>query len=208
MQVGTAFAYCEESGLSPDIKRRVLEMSRQREAKVHTDPVASPTGFPLKVVEFPGSISEADVYQRRDQGCDLGYLRHAYKRDDGTLGWRCPSEPIETYVLKGGHEADTCGRKCVCNGLTAAIGLGQVRRDGTVELPLVTSGDEVRDVAHFLPTHNAETYHARDVVAFLLTGRRQDGTCLTDMSNLTNSAQVTETSGERPTETRYSSATR
>ena len=169
VQVGTAFAYCEESGLAPDIKRRVLDMSRQGMVKVRTDPVASPTGFPFKVVQFPGSISENDAYQQRHRICDLGYLRHAYKREDGTLGWRCPSEPVDAYIQKDGHVADTRGRKCVCNGLMSTIGLGQVRRDGKVETPLVTSGDEVRSVAQFLPTHDAQTYHARDVVKHLLT---------------------------------------
>ena len=170
VQVGTAFAYCEESGLASDIKRKVLDMSKQGQAEIYTDPVASPTGFPFKVVQYPGSISEADVYQQRNRVCDLGYLRHAYKKEDGTLGWRCPSEPINQYVRKGGNETDTCGRKCVCNGLMATIALGQVRRDGRVELPLVTSGDEVRGVAHFLPTDSAQTYHAIDVIEYLLKG--------------------------------------
>lgn len=170
VQVGTAFAYCEESGLAPDIKRKVLDMSKQGQAEIYTDPVASPTGFPFKVVQYPGSISEADAYQQRDRICDLGYLRHAYKKEDGKLGWRCPSEPIDKYLQKGGDEADTCGRKCVCNGLMVTIGLGQVRRDGRKELPLVTSGDEVRDVARFLPTPSARTYHALDVIKYLLTG--------------------------------------
>jgi len=171
VQVGTAFAYCEESGIRPEIRRQVLDMSRQGHVEVHTDPVASPTGFPFKVVQFPGSISEADVYQQRDRGCDLGYLRHAYKREDGTLGWRCPSESIDMYVLKGGDEVDTCGRKCVCNGLMATIGLAQVRHDGKPELPLVTSGDEVQRIARFLPTQDAQIYRARDVIEYLLAGQ-------------------------------------
>ncbi len=170
VQVGTAFAYCEESGLAPDIKRRVLDMSRRGQVQVYTDPVASPTGFPLKVLRLPGSVSEADIYEGREQGCDLGYLRHAYKKRDRTLGWRCPAEPTDTYVAKGGCEADTYGRKCVCNGLVSAIGLGQIRRDRRPELPLVTSGDDVRDLVQFLPTHDAQTYYARDVVKHLLAG--------------------------------------
>lgn len=34
-------------------------------AKVFTDPVASPTGFPFKVVALPGTLSESDVYLSR-----------------------------------------------------------------------------------------------------------------------------------------------
>jgi len=169
IQVGTAFAYCAESGLDAGIKQRVLAASRAGEARVFTDPVASPTGFPIKVVQVPGTLSEADVYAARDRICDLGYLRHAYRRDDGTLGWRCPSEPVADYLAKGGAEADTVGRKCVCNGLMATIGQPQVRPDGDVELPFVTSGDRVADVAAFLPP-GATSYGARDVLELLLHG--------------------------------------
>ena len=49
MQIGTAFAYCEESGLDPGTVKEVLAMSRKGKAHVFTDPVASPTGFPFKV---------------------------------------------------------------------------------------------------------------------------------------------------------------
>jgi len=36
-------------------------------------------------------------------------------------------------------EATAVGRKCICNGLMAKRGLGQVRASGTCELPLVNS---------------------------------------------------------------------
>jgi NAD(P)H-dependent flavin oxidoreductase YrpB (nitropropane dioxygenase family) len=169
VQVGTAFAYCEESGFSADVKRRVLELSRQGRARVFTDPVASPTGFPFKVVEMSGTLSDPDIYRDRDRICDLGYLRVAYERDDGTLGWRCPAEPVDDYVAKGGAEEDTVGRKCLCNALMASIGLGQIQRSGVRELPLVTSGDDVADVARFLP-EGADTYTAADVIDYLLAG--------------------------------------
>ena len=169
VQVGTAFAYCEESGLSADIRRRVLAMSRQGAVEVLTDPTASPTGFPLKVVALPGTLSEESVYRQQKRICDLGFLRHLYKNPDGTVGARCPSEPVKEYIRKGGREEDTHGRKCVCNGLPANVGLGQVRRGGEQQKPLVTSGDDVRDVARFLPTPDAETYSAEDVVKYLLS---------------------------------------
>ena len=40
VQIGTAFAYCEESGLTHEIRERVLAMSQQGEARVFTDPRA------------------------------------------------------------------------------------------------------------------------------------------------------------------------
>ena len=56
--------------------------------------------------------------------------------------YRCPSEPVEDFVKKGGDFQQTLGRKCICNALLANIDMGQVR-DGGVELPIVTTGDDV-----------------------------------------------------------------
>ena len=167
VQVGTAFAYCEESGFAEDVKRHVLELSREGEAHIYTDPVASPTGFPFKVVELEGTLSDPAVYEERKRICDLGYLRTAYKREDGTLGWRCPSEPAADYVRKGGDLEDTKGRKCLCNALAGNLGKGQIRRDGWEEKALVTSGDDVADVARFMAP-GADSYRAVDVINYLL----------------------------------------
>ena len=167
VQVGTAFAYCEESGFTPATKRRVIELSRTGRARIFTDPVASPTGFPFKVVELEDSLSDPVVYEKRSRVCDLGYLRTAYRRDDGTVGWRCPSEPVDDYVRKGGSEEDTVVRKCLCNALVANIGLPQTQRNGEIERELITSGDDVAHVARFLPP-GRDTYRALDVVDYLL----------------------------------------
>lgn len=167
VQVGTPFAYCEESGFAPDVKRQVLELSRRSEARVFTDPVASPSGFPFKVVVVDDTLSEPEVYASRLRSCDLGYLRTAYKREDGRMGWRCPSEPIEDYLRKGGNIEDTVGRKCLCTALMSNIGLPQVQKNGEIEPTLVTSGDEVANVARFLAP-GAESYTALDVIRQLL----------------------------------------
>jgi hypothetical protein len=58
------------------------------------------------------------------------------------------------------------GRTCPCNGLTANIGLGQVRPEG-VETPILTSGDDLPQIGRFLPP-GAATYTAADVLASLL----------------------------------------
>jgi nitronate monooxygenase len=167
VQVGTAFAYCEESGFTAETKRQVLALSKAGKAKIFTDPVASPTGFPFKVVEIEGSLSDRVVYEKRSRICDLGYLRTAYRRDDGTVGWRCPSEPVDDYLRKGGSEADTIGRKCLCNSLIANIGHPQVQRNGDVEGELITSGDDVANVARFIPEGRG-SYRAIDVIRYLL----------------------------------------
>jgi len=118
-------------------------------------------------VRIPGTVSEEADYQARTRVCDLSYLRHAYKKPDGTVGWRCPSEPVEDYVRKGGDIKDTVGRKCVCNGLMVNIGLGQVQRNGDVEKALVTSGDEVATVARFLKPGET-SYSAAHVIEYLM----------------------------------------
>ena len=69
---------------------------------------------------------------------------------------------------KGGAEG-TDGRKCICNGLMANIGLGQVDAHGGQELPLVTCGDDVKNLVQFLKTPEALSYSAREVVNYLLS---------------------------------------
>ena len=179
VQVGTAFAFCEESGLDPHLKRRVIEQVLSGNIEVLTDPLASPTGFPFKVVQLDGTLSEAATYERRERGCDLGYLRSAYRKPDGAIGYRCPAEPVQQYLRKGGQAADTCGRKCLCNGLLAAIGLGQAQANGYLEKPLLTAGESVRHIARFL-RQDRRSYTAADVVHHLVDGladrmNRMDG---------------------------------
>ncbi|MFO0860007.1 MAG: nitronate monooxygenase [Phycisphaerales bacterium] len=171
VQVGTAFAYCDESGLSREIREQTLAMSKARTLRVFTDPTASPTGFPFKLVQLPGTLADPATPGRSARMCDLGYLRHAYKRPDGSLGWRCPAEPVADFVEKGGSEAETQGRKCLCNALLANIGLGQLRGQGGEkrELALVTSGDDVMEVARFLKP-GSDSYRAVDVIEHLLYG--------------------------------------
>lgn len=169
IQVGTVFAFCEESGIAPDLKARVLERFFSDDAEapvVRTDPLASPTGFPFKVLPLKGTMPTVEVVANRTRLCDLGYLREAYLQSDGELGYRCPAESVEQYVKKGGVAEKAQGRLCVCNGLIATIGLGQTRRDGYRELPLVTSGDAIEGIRQFLAP-GASSYSASDVVAGL-----------------------------------------
>ncbi len=170
VQVGTAFAFCDESGLHPEIKREVIRRVKQQNLQVFTDPVASPTGFPFKVLSLDNTLSELSTYQERERVCDLGYLRQAFRQADGSLVWRCPAEDVEAFVRKGGDPEDAAGRKCLCNGLMANIDLAQRRRDGEWELPLVTCGDDVVAIAQFLPHADADHYSARDVVLRLMSG--------------------------------------
>jgi NAD(P)H-dependent flavin oxidoreductase YrpB (nitropropane dioxygenase family) len=167
VQVGTAFAYAEESGFSAELKERVLAKSKEGAVEVFTDPLASPTGFPFKVVSVEDTMSEEAVYDKRTRVCDLGYLRTPYRIDDDKVGWRCPSEPVQDFVRKGGDLAETVGRKCICNALLATVDLPQIQKDGEQERAIVTSGDDAADVARFLKP-GATSYTAADVVEYLL----------------------------------------
>jgi len=167
IQVGTPFAFCKESAMHPKWKQRVIAKSREGQIEIFTDPVASPTGFPFKVVRMEDTVSESPVQDQRERVCDLGYLRHPYQKPDGSLGYRCPSEPVESYLRKGGAVTDTVGRKCVCNGLLATIGLGQIRPGGHEEEALLTAGDEAARIAENIPA-GSETYSADDVIDRLL----------------------------------------
>lgn len=166
IQVGTAFAYCDESGLDAATKARVLKLAAAGAAHVFTDPVASPTGFPFKVVQLEGTMSSEAEYLARTRICDLGYLREPFRKADGATGYRCASEPVAHYVAKGGGEENAQGRKCLCNALMADIGIGQTR-GGIAEKTLVTSGDDVADIARFLRPGET-SYSAADVVRRLL----------------------------------------
>jgi nitronate monooxygenase len=172
VQVGTLFAYCEESGFSPEVKETVRRQALNGGIDVMTDAVASPTGFPFKVVQAKGTLSDRIMYEQRERVCDLGYLRNAYQRPDGRLDYRCSAEPVETFVKKGGARQETEGRKCLCNSLFAAIGHAQVRKDGRVEQPLLTSGDEINSIRHLVGAEGTG-YTASDVIDYLL-GRRTD----------------------------------
>jgi nitronate monooxygenase len=169
VQVGTAFAFASESGLRPDLREQVLKLIQKKEFPEHgfvfTDPRSSPTGFPFKAVRLKGTLSETSLYEQRQRICDLGYLRHAYLKSDGTLGQRCPAEPVKDYVAKGGLKQDTVGRKCLCNALMADIGVGQIQKWGH-EQRMLTAGDDLNNLGRFLSQQ--QHYSAADVLSYLL----------------------------------------
>ncbi len=84
VQVGTAFAFCAESGLREDYKQALLAKALSGEVRVFTDPAASPTNFPFKVAQLEGTLSEHEIYLARPRICDLGFLREAYRTPMGT----------------------------------------------------------------------------------------------------------------------------
>lgn len=167
IQVGTLFAFSDESGLDEALKREVLEGVSAGEVSVRTDPDASPTGYPFKVVERRGvPVGAAE----RSRKCDIGALRTMHRHDGRTV-YRCPAEPVDDYVKKGGLIDDTARRRCLCNGLMADIGLAQVTGSGRSEPPLLTAGDELAALGRFLRgTATGLRYTACEALDWLLGG--------------------------------------
>ena len=162
VQVGTAFACCEESGITEAIKSEIIQKHRAGKLEVITDFKASPTGYPFKRVEV-----EANAGRDACRACDLGYLRHVYAKDDGTLGYRCPAGPRKPFLSKGGTPEEAEGKHCLCNGLLATIGMGTTRR-GTKVQPLVTWGEDMSFLDPILG-ETKSSFSASDVLDYLLT---------------------------------------
>ncbi|MGD8148455.1 nitronate monooxygenase [Ornithinimicrobium sp. Y1694] len=167
VQVGTLFALSLDSGLADEPRAQMLEQLRTGELSVRNDPRASPTGFPFKVATLEGTASQVEVYEARPRLCDLSYLRQPYEREDGEVGYRCASEPVHMYLKKGGTLEEAEGRKCLCNGLMANIGLGQERKDGYAEDTLITLGQDLTGATELIGRH-PEGWTAVQAVSYLL----------------------------------------
>jgi NAD(P)H-dependent flavin oxidoreductase YrpB (nitropropane dioxygenase family) len=166
IQVGTAFAFCDESGMDAATKRRVIQKVIDEDVEVHTKPHVSPTGYPFKVVQLEKTMSDPEVYNKRVRLCDLGLLREPYKRDDNKVGFRCSAEPEVQYLKKGGERDDLLGKGCLCNNLCASAGYPQHRDDGFVEQPLITSGKGLPSIGKFFKP-GRRSYSAKDVVDYI-----------------------------------------
>ncbi len=165
VQVGTLFAFCDESGIAPELKARVLSALDQGDVEVLTDALASPTGYPFKILHMQDDADDARR-AKRERVCDLGYLRTAYQTAEGKIAYRCSAEPVDQYVAKGGDAKDTEGRQCLCNGLLATIGHGQWRGDEGREPPIVTSGAELADLRAIAA--GRDRYTAEEVIDWVL----------------------------------------
>lgn len=169
VQVGTAFAFCDESGILMTTKDEIRQaVHNGKTFTVFTDPLASPSGFPFKVVMKEGTLWQDEVYQARPRKCDLGYLRTAYRTETGGAGLRCAAEPIDAYLKKGGTMEETKGRKCLCNGLFTGVGMGQDQESGYHEAEIMTAGDDIQNLSRYLQTKTR--YTAADVIDDLRKG--------------------------------------
>lgn len=159
VQVGTAFAFCEESGIDPELKNKGRKMIYNEELFVHTSPIASPTSFPFKLLSMPGTIFEKELYSSRVRNCSMGYLREAVWLNDKVI-FRCSAEPETTYTDKGGDINDTIGRMCLCNALSSTAN-ARPR-----EMSVLTAGDDIASVRRIMKDENY-SYSAEEVVKHL-----------------------------------------
>lgn len=162
IQAGSIFALSEDSGMQPSSRALMRRLGYRGELVIRTDPDSSPTGFPFKVAQLEGTQSDEAVYGARSRVCDLSILLVPYQREDGKIGFRCSSGPIDDYLRKGGKLEDTARSRCLCNGLFSAAGLGNPN-----ELPIFTMGDDVRFLRHLMRDENS-SYRAADAIAYLL----------------------------------------
>ena len=135
--------------LEPDVYKKVLAGNNH--------------GIPKEAM-----YSEKEEYENRQRKCDLGYLRTIYKTDNGSFGYRCPAEPIDHFVKKGGKVEETADRKCLCNALLANIELPQTQKNGYIEQMLITAGNDIKALGQLIK--NVEfPYSAKDVINYLLS---------------------------------------
>ena len=147
--------------MDPWIRREMRRLGFEGKFEVRTDMTASPTGFPFKVVILPGSLSEEAVLLSRNRLCNQGALRTLFEEPDGSIGYRCPAEPIARYVAKGGKIEETKGVCCICNGLLSTAGLG----DGD-EAPIITMGDDIGFLSSLM-SHPDDSYGVAEALTYL-----------------------------------------
>ncbi len=174
VQFGTLAALSGQSGFEPALRAQTLRMLASGELKVVNSHV-SPTGFPFKVAQVPGTISDPAVYSKRRRVCDIGLLAAAYLAPNGGVEFRCPAEPLESFKAKGGRPQNTEGKVCLCNALLAAAGQPQRHPDGYPEPGIVTLGEDlapVKDMIAGLPP-GQEGYSIGKAIQYLKSGLKE-----------------------------------
>jgi nitronate monooxygenase len=177
VQVGSSFALAEESGIKHIYRTAIFnELKKETdESAIVLTTLFSPTGFPFKVVQLDGTLSDDEVYRTRRRVCDIGLLQQRginKMGEDGTrrIFHRCPAASVEDFLRKRGLPQNTIDKRCLCNGLLSAVGLGQVGNhngETTEEPAIVTLGNHLEGIRK-LSRHGQSLYWARDVIADLL----------------------------------------
>ncbi|MBK9714208.1 MAG: nitronate monooxygenase [Kouleothrix sp.] len=177
VQTGSVFALAEESGMQPEFRSAILQELRSGtdDAALVRTTVFSPTGFAFKVVQLKSTLAEQEVFESRRRVCDIGLLQQIglstpSEAGTRTIFQRCAAAPVEGYVNKRGLKRNTEDRRCLCNGLLACVGLGQVKvqhGERMEEPAIVTLGDHLGGIRR-LSRQGQTHYWAKDVVADIL----------------------------------------
>jgi len=174
VQIGTSFALAVESGLSPVYKTALMDRLKQgaTDADLVRTTLFSTTGYPFKVAQLKGTLAEEPVYESRTRICDLGFLQQrGFSKPDSAgnreVFQRCPAGPLADFTRKRGLPFNADRKRCLCNGLLAAVGLGQISPSSGAEPAIVTLGKNL-DGVRSLFRHGQVTYWACDVVNDLL----------------------------------------
>jgi len=177
VQVGSSFALAEESGLSFAYRNALFtefKKGRTDEDLVRTSSF-SPTGFPFKVAQLIGTLADEDVYSDRRRYCDLGLLKQIglSKPDDAgmrRLFQRCSAGPVEEFISKRGLLHNSESKRCLCNGLLAGIGLGQVGTqpgEQAEEPAIITLGNNLEGIRK-LSRQGQIAYRVKNVIEDIL----------------------------------------
>jgi hypothetical protein len=177
VQAGSVFALAEESGMKPSYRNAILEALKKspEDDRLIQTTLFSPTGYPFKVVQLPGTLADETVFAARRRVCDIGLLQQrgltkADAQGSRRLFQRCPAAPVSDFVNKRGLERNTEARRCLCNGLLACVGLAQTtgsNGEKAEEPAIVTLGNHLDGVRRL--SRNGQTpYWARDAVADIL----------------------------------------
>ena len=180
IQVGSLFALAEESGMLPEHKVaffKAFKNGKDDKALVRTT-MYSPTGFSFKVAMLNETLTDNDTYENRPRVCDIGLLQQlGLSKPDAKnvrkLFQRCPAAPVNGFLEHRGIERNTEGKRCLCNGLLATVGLAQVTKDkngNDMEEPsIVTIGENLAGIRE-LSRHGLCSYSCREVVDYILPG--------------------------------------
>ncbi|OIP57383.1 MAG: 2-nitropropane dioxygenase [Candidatus Levybacteria bacterium CG_4_10_14_0_2_um_filter_36_16] len=164
IQVGSVFALSNESGLTTCARDLLRARIKKDELDVVTSAIASPTGYPIQLVQLKATLTEDTVYKERTRVCSMGYLVEPRLDENGKHVFLCPAEPEKAYVRKGGKPEDAVNRVCLCNGLAVAAGHGQ-----TGEPPIYTFGKDLGPVKKLIENSGNGNYSAEDVIGFIFS---------------------------------------
>lgn len=165
IQAGSIFALSEESGFTLEIKEAIIRAIREDRAKIESSFVASPTGYPFKVLQMEGTMSDPVSFLKRKRSCGVGLLREVkevkidLENKAQQARWSCSADP---RLENAGSQA-----VCLCEALLAVIGLAQVN-GGEEELPIITLGEELKDIKKLLEKNKWQPYPAEAAYNYIM----------------------------------------